>query len=88
MFEITFQFDFLLFGLSFIATELLGKGLHPCFLMIKKKKIRIHHAYIGVALAFFSTLTGQIALLNIALGTFFNDIFSHLKKKLGKIKLR
>jgi hypothetical protein len=83
-----FQFDFLFFTLGFIISNFLGKKLHPCFLLIRKKKIRIHHAYVGAILTFLSTITGQVALLNIALGTFFNDIFYHLKKKLSKIKIK
>jgi hypothetical protein len=79
-----FQFDLLIFGLSFLATELVARKLYPCFLLIRNKKIRIHHAYVGAILAFFSALTGQIVLLNVGLGAMTNDIIGHLRKKISK----
>jgi hypothetical protein len=79
-----FQFDFVVFGLSFLATELVSKRLYPCFLLIKRKKIRIHHAYLGAAAALFSALTGHVTLFNISLGTLANDIFYHLKERIAK----
>jgi hypothetical protein len=78
------HFDFVIFSLSFLGTELFAKKLYPCILLIKKKKIRIHHAYIGAILAFFSALTGQIVLFDIGLGTMANDIVDHLKEKISK----
>jgi hypothetical protein len=78
------HFDLLVFGLSFLASELVSKKLYPCFLLIKRKKIRIHHTYVGAILAFFSALTGQVALFNIGLGTMANDIVSHVRKKISK----
>jgi hypothetical protein len=81
-----FQFDLLIFSLSFLAAELVTKYFPKLKLFIAngRKKIKIHHAYLGAVAAFFSALTGQAALLNISLGTLANDIFYHLKNRIKK----
>jgi CBS domain containing-hemolysin-like protein len=80
------HFDFVIFSLSFLATELLRNKFPKLKLLIVngKKRIKFHHAYIGAILAFFSALTGQIALLNISLGTMVNDLVCHIKEKISK----
>ncbi|MEM5869633.1 MAG: hypothetical protein QXR09_00470 [Candidatus Aenigmatarchaeota archaeon] len=82
----SFQFDFLIFSLGFIITEIVTRNFPKLRLFIAngKKKIKIHHAYIGAVGAFFASLTGQVALLNISLGTIANDLFCHLKDKISK----
>lgn len=85
--ETAFQFDLLIFSLSFLATELFTRYFPKLrlFIVNGRKKIKIHHAYLGAIAAFFSAITGQVALLNISLGTMANDIFCHLKKKISKL---
>ena len=84
--EVPFHFDFLIFSLGFIATELVTRYFPKLRLFIAsgKKKIKIHHAYLGAAVAFFSAITGQVALLNISLGTMVNDLVYHLRNKISK----
>jgi hypothetical protein len=81
-----FQFDLLIFGLGFLATELVTRYFPKLRLFIAngKKRIKIHHAYVGAAAAFFSAITGQVALFNISLGAMANDIYCHLKNKISK----
>jgi len=85
----SYPFEPGIFLFSFLATELTTRVFPELrlFVLNGSKKIKIHHAYIGALLAFFAGLAGQIALVNIGLGTMSNDIFCHLKKAL-KIKLR
>jgi len=80
-----FEFDLTIFALSFLASELTSRRLRSCYFVINgKKEIRLHHAYIGALLAFIAGLVGQVMLLNVGLGTMFNDILYHLKKRLIK----
>ncbi|MEM5879326.1 MAG: hypothetical protein QXU74_02425 [Candidatus Aenigmatarchaeota archaeon] len=83
----SFQFDLIIFSLGFIITELVTRNFPKLRLFIAngRKKIKIHHAYLGVVGAFFASLTGQAALLNISLGTMANDLFCHLKNKISKL---
>ncbi|MEM5772927.1 MAG: hypothetical protein QXL86_01735 [Candidatus Aenigmatarchaeota archaeon] len=80
------HFDFIIFSIGFIATELVTRYFPKLRLFVAngKKKIKIHHAYLGAIAAFFSALTGQVALLNISLGTMANDLVCHLRKKISK----
>ncbi|MEM5829861.1 MAG: hypothetical protein QW040_03970 [Candidatus Aenigmatarchaeota archaeon] len=83
----TIHFDFLIFSLGFMATKLVTRRLPKLGLFIVggKKKIKIHHAYLGAIAAFFSAITGQAILLNISLGTMFDDILYHLRNWISKI---
>jgi hypothetical protein len=84
-----FQFDATLFMLSFLATQFTTWRFPKLrlFILNGTKRIKIHHAYIGALIAFFAGLAGQVALVNIGLGTMSNDIFCHLRKLL-RIKIR
>ncbi|MEM5766134.1 MAG: hypothetical protein QW423_00630 [Candidatus Aenigmatarchaeota archaeon] len=81
------QFDFLIFSLGFLLTELITNRLPKLrlFIVNGKKKIKIHHAYLGAIVTFFSALTGQVVLVNIGLGTMANDIVCHLRKTISKL---
>ncbi|MEM5853308.1 MAG: hypothetical protein QXG39_03970 [Candidatus Aenigmatarchaeota archaeon] len=78
------QFDFIVFGLGFIISELVTRNFPRLrlFIINGKKKIKIHHAYLGAIVAFFSALTGHITLFNLSLGTAVNDVVCHLREKI------
>jgi len=78
------ELEVISFTLGFLISEFLGKKLYPCYLLIKRKKIRLHHAYIGAFIAIISSLMGQMTIASAALGSFINDVYSHLKKKFKK----
>lgn len=81
-----FQFDIVTFSLGFIVTELVARYFPRLRLFVfnGKKKIKIHHVYLGMVGAFLSAISGQVALLNISLGTMANDIVYHARKRMLK----
>jgi uncharacterized BrkB/YihY/UPF0761 family membrane protein len=77
----TFELDFIVLALSYLVTELTSRKLHSCYLVInEKRRVKLHHAYLGALLALIASLFGQMVLLNVGLGTMLNDLFGHLKK--------
>lgn len=80
------EFQTLIFALSFFISQLISikfPGI-KFYLIIKNKKLRIHHTFTAGLLALITSFSGHSFWFNVSLGGMFQDILYHSWKVLRK----
>lgn len=84
----TLQFDVSFFLVSFFVSEVVVRSIPKLrlWMSIGRKKIKIHHGYLGALLLIFASSIGHVPLFNIGLGTMVNDFLCHLRNLRKKFR--